>query len=225
MDDGLKQRLVGAIVLVALAVIFIPQLFDKETPYQVVKEPIPPPPSVVAKVPAFIEQQRQQVAERKAELADQKANKQSGLEDQQPIELVTEEALEQPVIAAVETPQQSVKPQQASNNQEASSKTENANTVEERKGQHAEPGLDEQGLPISWTLQLATFGNQTNANKLLSELRMAGYKAYSKQVLKGQKNLTRVFVGPSLSKASIIKQQQSIVRRWPLKGLVMRFRP
>ena len=30
MDDGLKQRIIGAIVLLALAVIFIPVIFDRE---------------------------------------------------------------------------------------------------------------------------------------------------------------------------------------------------
>ncbi len=30
MDDGLKQRIIGAIVLLAIAVIFIPVMFDKE---------------------------------------------------------------------------------------------------------------------------------------------------------------------------------------------------
>lgn len=30
MDDGLKQRLIGAIVLLALAVIFVPVIFDRE---------------------------------------------------------------------------------------------------------------------------------------------------------------------------------------------------
>ena len=30
MDDGLKQRIIGAIVLLALAVVFIPVIFDKE---------------------------------------------------------------------------------------------------------------------------------------------------------------------------------------------------
>jgi DedD protein len=31
MNDGLKQRLIGAIVLLAIAVIFIPTLFDRQT--------------------------------------------------------------------------------------------------------------------------------------------------------------------------------------------------
>lgn len=48
MDDGLKQRLIGAIVLLAIAVIFIPALFDRQTltPVDTVTQ-IPPMPVVV----------------------------------------------------------------------------------------------------------------------------------------------------------------------------------
>lgn len=47
MDDGLKQRLVGAIVLVALAVIFIPMIFDdaKLEPEDI-RVTIPPRPAM-----------------------------------------------------------------------------------------------------------------------------------------------------------------------------------
>ena len=47
MDDGLKQRLIGAIVLLAIAVIFIPALFDRQTitPVDRVSQ-IPPMPVV-----------------------------------------------------------------------------------------------------------------------------------------------------------------------------------
>lgn len=55
MDDGLKQRLVGAVVLVAIAVIFIPMIFSdvKLTPEDI-KATIPPkpqPPIVEIKMP------------------------------------------------------------------------------------------------------------------------------------------------------------------------------
>ncbi|WP_163834482.1 SPOR domain-containing protein [Spartinivicinus ruber] len=218
MDDGLKQRLVGAIVLVALAVIFLPQLFDQETPYQVVKEPIPEPPVALTE-PAYIEQQRQRVAERQAELAsnsDQQQNTQSAIDEQEPVELVVNEA-EQPKEPVTEVvPNQPIKTVDAQGD-----KADKAIAV----AQQTIPSLDEQGVPIAWTLQLATFGNQANADKLLNELRSAGYKAYSRQVARDQNSLTRVFVGPSLSKDSVILQQQSIAKRWSLPGLVMRFKP
>lgn len=48
LDDGLKQRVVGALVLLALAVIFLPVLFDRDpmTPVDRTSQ-IPPPPQVV----------------------------------------------------------------------------------------------------------------------------------------------------------------------------------
>lgn len=50
MDDGLKQRLVGAAVLIALLVIFLPVLFDRNRVQPVdTTSQIPPMPSVQAK--------------------------------------------------------------------------------------------------------------------------------------------------------------------------------
>jgi DedD protein len=48
LDDGLKQRLVGALVLLALAVIFLPVLFDRDPMAPVERtSQIPPAPEVV----------------------------------------------------------------------------------------------------------------------------------------------------------------------------------
>ena len=56
MDDGLKQRIIGAIVLLALAVIFIPILFDKERiePVDTTTQiPIAPPQPLTTIEPQF----------------------------------------------------------------------------------------------------------------------------------------------------------------------------
>ena len=48
MDDGLKQRLVGAVVLTAAAVLFLPVLFDREVRRPVdTSSQIPPAPGLV----------------------------------------------------------------------------------------------------------------------------------------------------------------------------------
>jgi len=45
MDDGLKQRLVGAIVIVAVAIIFIPMIFNQEGQRpEDIQITLPPPP-------------------------------------------------------------------------------------------------------------------------------------------------------------------------------------
>ncbi|MFI2810457.1 MULTISPECIES: SPOR domain-containing protein [Microbulbifer] len=47
LDDGFKQRIVGALVLAALAVIFLPSLFDREgARYIDVTSQIPPAPDI-----------------------------------------------------------------------------------------------------------------------------------------------------------------------------------
>ena len=49
MNDGLKQRIVGALVLIALGIIFIPVIFDKERIVPVDRTTqIPPEPDIVA---------------------------------------------------------------------------------------------------------------------------------------------------------------------------------
>lgn len=48
LDDGLKQRLIGAVILLALGVIFIPVLFDRDPIKPVDRETqIPPEPEIV----------------------------------------------------------------------------------------------------------------------------------------------------------------------------------
>lgn len=50
MDDGLKQRLVGAVVLIAVAVLFVPVLFDRNERRQVdTTTQIPPQPDIQPK--------------------------------------------------------------------------------------------------------------------------------------------------------------------------------
>ncbi len=52
MDEKLKQRVVGATVLVALGVIFIPMLLTGEPPAGITKSNIPPKPGIRSPEPA-----------------------------------------------------------------------------------------------------------------------------------------------------------------------------
>lgn len=49
MNDGLKQRIIGALVLIALGIIFVPVIFDKERIVPVDRTTlIPPEPEIIA---------------------------------------------------------------------------------------------------------------------------------------------------------------------------------
>jgi len=57
MNDGLKQRIIGALVLVALGIIFIPVIFDKERIVPVDRTTqVPPEPDIVKNPPKSLSQ-------------------------------------------------------------------------------------------------------------------------------------------------------------------------
>jgi len=55
LDKGLKQRMVGALVLVALAVIFLPMLLSRENEMRRVVVDAPPMPQASAPVEIIVE--------------------------------------------------------------------------------------------------------------------------------------------------------------------------
>lgn len=66
--------------------------------------------------------------------------------------------------------------------------------------------LDEQGLPVVWTLQVGTFARQDNAFQLLAGLRELGYKAYALKhgrLAERGDELIRVMVGPMQSREAL----------------------
>jgi len=171
MDDGIKQRLIGALVLVALMVIFLPMLFsngDFEPAEVLVDIPKKPPiPTFEISKPVKPSEQRQ------AEKAEAKPNK---------------------------------KPQQ---------------TLQEL----VDKEVDENKLPVSWALQVASFKERDNAENLRDKLRQAGYKAYIKYRLDVEPKMIRVLVGPVLKRSEIDKIKAAIVRHHKLEGVVVRYLP
>jgi len=169
MDDGIKQRLIGALVLVALMVIFLPMLFsngDLEPAEVLVDIPEKPPiPTFEIKKPVKPSEQRQ-----------------------------------------VEKAQPKPKPQQ---------------TLQEL----VDKEVDVNKLPVSWALQVASFKERDNAEKLRDKLRKAGYKAYIKYRLDVEPKMIRVLIGPVLERTEIDKIKAAIVRHHKLEGVVVRYLP
>ncbi len=86
-------------------------------------------------------------------------------------------------------------------------------------------GLDEQRiLPKAWVVQVASFRSEDSADGLKKKLQLRGYKAYvEKQSLSGRP-LYRVLVGPKLNQIQAEKIRDEIETEFRLKGLVMRFK-
>lgn len=172
MDDGLKQRLIGAFVLLALAVIFLPVMFDRERIEPVNKTTQIPVAPVIE--PVIIDTPVAPVVEHEAKPADE-----------------------------MYIPD---------------------NTVEEDK----EPEVakfDEEGVPNSWVLQIASFRFVKHAEQLRDKLIAGGYAAYTKGVKTDRGNMTRVYVGPKLDKTILLEQKVEIEKNYKVSAMLLRFKP
>ncbi|MCO4756416.1 MAG: SPOR domain-containing protein [Oceanospirillaceae bacterium] len=81
------------------------------------------------------------------------------------------------------------------------------------------PVLDKQGVPVAWTLQLATFSDEGNANELRTQLIGAGHKVYTRQ----NGTLVKVYVGPDFQRSNLESLKTRLKKDLNLDGIIVRF--
>ena len=199
MNQGAKQRIVGTVVLLALALIFLPIIFDGEGSYQApVSSRIPDTPiiSILPEPP----QSRPVIIGNVETIEPEVAATVSLIEEV--TELVEEPSV---VIATAE----SVRDVEI---------TESAPVFSREVMQ-----LSDAGLPQGWVVRLGSFSDSENASNLVTRLQDAGYKAYSRVMRSSQEALTGVFVGPWLDRGQVNEYQQKLQEEFSLAGLVVRY--
>ena len=82
-----------------------------------------------------------------------------------------------------------------------------------------QPVLDQQGVPVAWTLQLASFKDESNAKDLRKQLINAGHKVFTRK----QGDLVKVYVGPELQKTRLEALQENLKKEFGLSGIIVRF--
>ncbi|MBT3146139.1 SPOR domain-containing protein [Neptunomonas phycophila] len=81
------------------------------------------------------------------------------------------------------------------------------------------PQLDEQNVPVAWTLQLASFKDEANARALRKQLVGAGHKVYTRR----QAELYKVYVGPDLKRDRLEALKETLKNDFALDGIIIRF--
>ena len=198
LDKGLKQRVVGALVLLALAIIFLPMLFTREDEMRqvVVEAPVMPKPPAMPTV----EVQPTEVPEPQAEDADNAV---------QPAEVVPAQTPSAPIASL---PAQQVQPTQPK---------APAQPAVTRPAAPAAQRLDSNNLPVSWSVQLASLSSRARADELQKSLRSQGYNAY----VRSFDGMNRVFVGPVVERAEADRLRDQLGKQQKLNGFVVRFQP
>ncbi|TFF36457.1 SPOR domain-containing protein [Pseudomonas sp. RIT623] len=204
LDKGMKQRMVGALVLVALAVIFLPMLFTREDEMRQVRVEAPQAPAMPSLPQVQVE----------------------------PVAVPEPQPLPEPVVveessAPVATPSQPIAPSPSAAKPQVQApapapKTAPAPVASAPAAKPTVPAkIDVNGLPVSWSIQLASLSNRAGADTLQKTLRSQGYNAY----IRSADGMNRVFVGPLIERAEAERLRDVINRQHNLKGFVVRFQP
>jgi DedD protein len=205
LDKGLKQRIVGALVLVALAVIFLPMLFSREDEMRQVTVNAPAMPER----PAMPEVAMDPVVVPEPVPEDEVP----------PVEPVPQSPSE-PITALPTQPVAEPKAQPQAQPQQPADTPAPAQ-AQAPAAQKPASGLDASNLPVSWSVQLASLSSRAGAEKLQQTLRSGGYNAY----IRTFDGMNRVFVGPVIERAEADRLRDQLNRQQNLKGFVVRFQP
>lgn len=204
METTLKQRLIGAAVIIALAVIFVPMILDGSGRQESVAINMEVPPE-----PTFTFE---------SELPDPK----------QLDELPAIDPSVDPLINNIEekTPEQIVAPEtvEEATPVETESKSTVAattQTTEEKKSQVVEATenhIKTNPALSAWAVQVAAFGEKSKALALQEKLIASKISAFTEQSGKGGKVIYRVKVGPELKRENAEKLRDKIEKEHGLKG-------
>lgn len=212
MEQAVKQRLVGAAVLTAIAVITLPMIFDTERPPGVqVQETMPPAPeypAVAMPEPKPVELPADRPTADPVPVSDMYAmnNDQQADADSVPATPVTTSSAATPAVANPKT---------------ASSSAASLPPLP------AAPGgkLDASGIPESWVVQVAAMSDRSKADALIAKLKLNGYAAFAHTTHDSAGDTIRVFVGPKIDRAQAVKIKQKIDREMSLQTMVKPFSP
>ncbi len=213
MNEILKQRLVGALILLALGVVFWPIIFvepgDRPVAGQggipprpaVDTTPIAPPDSAGLRtspeLTPYLEPEQQPVTEPSLETES---------------EPVTEVEPAVPVAAADPEPV-------PASTEPAGEPTRTRSKPPER------PVLDSNGLPVAWILQVASVSSEAKAGALRDRLLAMDQKAYVKKVVRGDKAFYRVYIGPRFEREPLEQLRPSIDAKFKVKSMIVRYLP
>lgn len=174
MDKALKERIIGAIVLVVFVVLVVPVFLDGSAgEVENLQEKISLPGQA-----SDTRQQKTVVLERDRDQPVPVASKQTEVRNETP------PAAKEPKVAAprpVTKKAESKTPPKPSGNSTVSKP---------------------QSTTGMWAVQLGSFANKANAERLASALRKQGYAAFLGQVQANGSKLHRVRVGPQKDRAS-----------------------
>ncbi|MGO1191158.1 SPOR domain-containing protein [Vibrio casei] len=195
MASKFQSRLIGTVILVAIGVIVLPDVFDgQKKHYQEEFAAIPIKPT--DEVNELVSDEVKEPVELDVPLP------------KEPVPVVTVQ-LDQK-SESIEEPKKTVTTQV--DRSEVKDVSEPKTTPVREKNKYADS---------AWIIQLVALKNQDNAKKLVTDLQKRGFQAH----LKPDNGLSRVIIGPDVSKEKLEQQIDKLQKITGLKGQLQTFKP
>ena len=220
MEQRLKERLIGAAVLIVAALVFVPMLIDDARKPAAIAEtnipakpatefdsrlvPLPDPDEIVPQAP-----------------------------EPEPEEMVVADL---PAAAVAQGPAPQAAPPVAESPAEPAAAPEAASApaaarapVASNAPAASEAPADKTGeaapAPVKvvagWAVQTGVFAARVNAEKMNAKLRTAGYPSYIEKIERKDRTLYRVRIGPEVLRSEAVKLRAAVMEKMSLKDAMV----
>ncbi len=197
----MKQRLIGAAVLISLIVIFVPMLLRGPVENRVVEVPVEIPPKPF-----------QVVGKKKPDQSAEKIIHSIPEQTSRKPVLVEEDERNTSKIAGNKTTVAAEKPIKMVGDKEAKP-TVKTELIKESKKNIVE---------LAWVVQVGSFSSSKNALALRDKLRVKGYRTFVESINATSGKMYRVRVGPELDKSKIETAQKKLKQKENLAGQIIK---
>ncbi|MDQ7051190.1 MAG: SPOR domain-containing protein [Enterobacterales bacterium] len=209
MENSLKQRIIGAIVLIALAIIFLPAILKEKISNGEFESKIPDMPPILEEYQVDTVVINKLANKPPTEIEQQLLQKES--------QIARDDAAEQILL------ENSIKMANPSNKK--ADKLPPQNGIKQDKVKLAQQSISPVYQDAAWVVQVASFRQSSNAKNLIEKLKKQGFKAYRRSVSVKGKQLYRVYVGPFVEKPDAKKTLTKIAKISQTMAIVKAFDP
>jgi len=221
VDKLLKQRIVGAIVLISLAVIFIPMLLSGKSKLlsNQLRSNIPPKPSYEIKRPEMT--QFKQLEQPSFSRPEPEVVKNLPLLDANKSLSESKKPAISPSIKVSKVPPIDVSKEKQL--EQSNTKTQSRGTDPVLSPKTAQTSQQHVHLATSWIVQVGSFSQKKNATKLRDKIQKSGISTFVSEAQSNKGKVYRVRVGPELERSLADELRKKMRRKFGLDGIVIRY--
>lgn len=217
MASKFQNRLVGAVVLVAVGVIFLPALLDGDKKYnedQFASIPLVPKPGDEQEIESIAPIEQTSVPSTPSEGASEGMLSEAVTGVEQPAVTTPEPPAVVPVIPPVQPPQQPTP-------------TPEPPAVVTPPVQPPAPPVQETQPPKgeAWVVQLGALKNAAKVEEIIAKMHFSGYPVYTVPARPVAGQVTRIYIGPSASKPELQAILPHLKELTGLQGEVRAYKP